>query len=296
MSDDPRMPGLFGPLLLDFWNQKYIESGRDNREMSVPDAVFRHSWAGSCARRIQYEMQNYSGEREFDLPVRAPADRWRLEMGTLVHDYWQAALTACLPEATIEHVTSHPIDDAHTAGHGDALINHPQLGRVAVELKTRNGFGYKQDIGANKYEDAEGPSVAAKRQGALNALAEDADWLVILHISLEAVGPNQLPGQHKGDNYSPLRMTAEWWYSKEEYTPWATHELQRVSFIKKIIDNKELAPRHVPELMPSGARIVDVNKSQWYLEENNEVVSIGQLWNGRFCSYCPYVNACMEDG
>jgi len=297
MTNQPHEPAFFGPLLLDFWNQQYEQSGRDNRPMSVEGARFRHSWAGWCARRIQYEIQNREGTRTFTIPARPPADRWRLEMGTIVHDYWQAALQHALPDATIEHVTQHTLDnDDISAGHGDAVLTHPEFGKICVELKTRNGYGYKTDIGAAKSQVPEGPASTAKRQGALNALAEDADLLVILHISLEAVGPNQLPQPLTGQQYHHRRMTAEWWYTKEEYTEWAEHELKRVSKIIEMTDAGKPAPRSVPELMPPGARIVNPVTSQWKKEVDGIVVGTDVLWHGRYCDYCPFQEACEADG
>jgi hypothetical protein len=302
MSNEPHSPALFGPLLLEFWEQQRQAAGRDSRPMSVEGARFRHSWAGFCARRIQYEIQNREGMRDFDLPSRAPADNWRLEMGTIVHDYWQAALQAALPDAEIEHITSHKIGDAVTAGHGDAFVAElPKFGKVCIELKSRNGYGYKQDIGANKNNQPEGPSWTAKRQGALNALAEDADVLVILHISLEAISPGQMPQDLKGQDHHPRRITAEWWYTKEEYAPWAENELKRVEKILELTDAGKLAPRHVPELIPPGGRIVNVNTSQWQKEGKLEdgtphVQATGVLWSGRYCDYCPFQVVCHEEG
>lgn len=296
MNNAPTSTPLFGPMLLDYWNQKYEEAGRDKRPMSIEGARFRHSWAGMCARRIQYEIQRHEDIREFDIAVEPAADRWRMEMGTLVHDYWQAALQHCLPDATIEHVTGFEFDTYSTAGHGDALIRHPKLGTVCVELKTRNGFGYKQDIGANKSLVPEGPSHNAKIQGALNALHEDADLLVILHISLEAIGPNQMPPDKK-DKYNPMRITAEWWYTPEEYEPWARHELLRAKHIVEMTDKNVLAPRSVPEIMPKGARIVDPVKSEWILfDDDNVAVQRGLLWNQRYCTYCKFQDVCLSDG
>lgn len=296
MGDKPQDPGVFGPMLLDFWNQRYEASGRDNRPMSKEGARFRHSWAGWCARKIQYSLQQHEGSREFTVPATPPADRWRMEMGTLVHDYWQAALKQLMPAAQLEHVTSHQIGEAISAGHGDAMLELPKFGKVCVELKSRNGYGYKQDIGANKNNEPEGPSWPAKIQGALNAKAEDADWLVVLHISLEAVGPNQMPAPHHGNPYHPLRIIGEWWYDRDEYTPWAERELARAEAIVRLTDEGKPTPRHVPEDMPSGARIVDPAKAQWSKVTDGQVVGTGQLWYGRFCDYCPFQETCIEDG
>ncbi len=300
MNNEPNPHPVIGPALLQFWEDKYIEGGHDHREMSIKGASFRHSWAGWCARKIEYALREYRGE-EFETEAIAMADRWRMEMGTIVHDYWQAAIQHVFPDAEIEHITKLNLqegaDDLFSAGHGDCLIHSEQFGKIAIELKSRNGFGYKMDIG-NKGSDPEGPASSAIRQGALNAMAVDADHLVVLHLSLESVSPGMLPQPHKGNKFSPMRMTAEWWYPKEEYMKFAEHELARASAIVGIVNaGANHAPRSTPD-MPAGARIVDPMKSKWELWDHKTglMTQTGQLWNGKFCDYCQYRDKCLEEG
>ena len=297
MGKAPHQHPIFGPALLSFWDEQYYKQGKDKKPMSVEGARFRHSWAGWCARKIEYSIRQAEGE-EFDTPAIPVADRWRMEVGTIVHDYWQAAIQHVFPNAEIEHKTSFS-DSAEkglmTAGHGDCLITDPKLGKIAVELKSRNGFGYKADVGW-KGTDPQGPAESAVRQGALNAHYEDADILVIVHVSLEAMAAWALPGDQKGNNYSPMRMTAEWWYPREEYEPIALHELQRIEAIIGMVDKKAHAPRSMPEL-PAGARITDIEKSQWTLEVDGQITETGQIWGGKACpDYCQFFKECQQDG
>jgi hypothetical protein len=290
----PSTTPVFGPALIEYWEKIHKEG--DNKPMAIEGAVFRHSWAGWCARKIEYSMREHQGEG-FEAEAIAPADRWRMEMGTIVHDYWQRALQVVFPDSTIETKVGIPLDahDKVSAGHADAIVTSPTYGRVMVELKSRNGFGYKMDIG-NKGSEPAGPASSAIRQGALNARAAKCDYLVVLHLSLEAVAPGQLPAPHKGQKYSPLRMSAEWWYTKDEIDMLATHEMKRVDHIYAAVESGVRAPRSTPDI-PLGGRIVDPMKSAWQvLNADGLVVQSGQLWNGRFCDYCKFRDVCIEEG
>src|SRR5690606_38755958 len=82
---------------------------------AFPDARFRHSDAGGCARAIALSA--------LDVPESDPMDLtgvWNTRLGTLVHDAWQEVLRQRFPGATVE--TRVRSANGEGAGHIDAVV------------------------------------------------------------------------------------------------------------------------------------------------------------------------------
>ena len=149
---------------------------------------------------------------------------------------------------------------------------------IAVELKSKGGFGFNQAVGLDRQryarKEPQGPGGPALLQGALNAYAVDADVLVLGIIGLEAVS-RQLAT--KLDIAPEARIMAEWHYSKEQYTPWAVDELNRLELIAQDARDGRMSPR---KAVGDGFTTVK-------LDPNAERVA----WQ---CTYCPYQEVCKE--
>lgn len=103
---------FYAPLLAEAWADT-LDDGK--LDMAFPEARVRHSWAGSCARKIGYMLTNTEETNPIDI-----ADRWRFGLGTIVHERWQEVLQKAFPTAEIEKRVW--IEECKSAGHIDAFI------------------------------------------------------------------------------------------------------------------------------------------------------------------------------
>jgi hypothetical protein len=122
----------------------------------------------------------------------------------------------------------------------------------------------------------EGPRVSDKIQGALGAVAIDADTLIIGIIGMEAVS-KQLG--ERMDLTELDRIIGEWHYDRATFTPWARDELARFEDIRKVLDEGYLPDRYV----------VDDSMTHELLNPNQSKVP----WQ---CTYCNQLARCAFDG
>lgn len=284
-GEPPVKDPSIGPLLAAAWADAFVDTEAHpvDLPMSHESARIRFSWAGSCSRQIGYRLT----EAEITEPL-SPADHWRFGLGHLVHDQMQAVVQAAFPGAEVEVKTS--FENGALAGHGDVLIpDHNEAGSktISVEIKTINGFGFKKAVGARGA--AEGPRTSAKLQGALNALAQDADELVILYLSMENLSPREA----KNIGADEIgRFCAEWRYPRAEFEPWAEAERERLLQILALVDVGSMPAANIPAEMPMDARIIDPVKGFWQVKENGKVTDAGSTWQ---CGYCPFQTICAKD-
>ena len=259
------------PVLTGLLSERIMEA--DDSRGKAFQTTFRYSDAGKCLRAMAYDSL---GTQASDPPDAA--SRWVMYLGQLIHEEIQGAI--------LEHfgagaVTEHPSrHGALVSGHSDALVfEHPELGKVCYELKSTGSFAFNKAIGLDrmKYQRTipEGPRTSAKIQGALNAVAVDADTLVIGVVSMEAVSI-QLADKVQ---FGVLdRIMAEWHYGKAEFAPWATAELARMAAAQEFLDEGTMPPR-----MAVGDEFEDVQ-----LDPTAKKVP----WN---CSYCSHKTTCRLD-
>jgi hypothetical protein len=282
MSDFP----VETPLLTD---ALIAQIHRDNAEVGTKEfaygTMFRHSDATRCGRAMGYRYLSQLAEKDDDeaeLFMYEPPDiagEWVMWLGTMIHEKLQAALEERFgSQVEIEVKVRH---DDLSSGHLDALVhNVPGVGRICYELKTKGGYGFDKAIGIDRraYKEImpEGPGAAAKTQGALNALAVDADLLVIGVIGMEAIS-KQLR-QRVG--WNDLRaIVSEWHYPRTEYVPWAQMELERMTGLAE-----ELVAGCVPERKAIGDEMQ-------VLELDPEAQRPSWM-----CSYCGYRLVCVSHG
>lgn len=282
-SNPPDEKPYFAPLLAKAWADKFDDG---NKDMAFPEARIRHSWAGSCARKIGYQMLGIEPTNPSDA-----ASRWVMELGTLIHERWQEIMQEQFPDAEMEKKVW--VEDCKSAGHIDMFLPgfpyEPPLLSVCVELKSIGGFGMKMSVGARG--PAQGPRTSAVLQGALNGLGSSADKVVVINIATENM--SQREASKLGPEYW-RKFTAEWSYESEQFLPLALGEVSRFRKIIEMVDRGDLPPRSVPFEMPRGARVVDPMTGAWTLIESDMVVQAGSYWACQ--SYCSYRDKCVADG
>ena len=269
-SDYPVETPLLTGALVDKIHELNIEAGRRPK---AHDTRFRYSDAGGCLRKIGYESMGVDHSDPADL-----AGEWVMWLGSDIHESVQLALIdlygeRCLVEATSRH-------DDLCSGHADAFVILEDGRKVVYELKTKGSFGFDKAIGLRRKdyrtEIPEGPGMAAKLQGALNAAAFEADLLVIGVIAMEAVS-KQL-AERVGIN-ARGRIMAEWHYDVGEWGPWAKAELDRLQGAADCLDAK---------VLPYRMAIGDEGENVFLDPEASR-----PPWQ---CVYCPFRDTCIWDG
>ena len=251
---------LFLPRIVEYWEQ-------DREAPSNPEGTrWRGSQAASCARQIAYATAE----------ILAPAmERWAGKDSSLnIIEEWETPL------------------GEHGYGHADMLIETGEGQRILLELKTINGFGYKQSV-----ENSQGPRWSAVVQGSMYAHAAKADLLVIGYLAMELISPGRAAA--KGIDEIG-RFASEWHYTKEEFTPWAEAEVARLEGITSEIHDKGVAAHDIPRRfshydpdIPFGAEVTAPSSGKWMLRnEENAVIDSGSTW---MCNYCRFQKLCVKD-
>lgn len=275
------------PVLAQKWFAKYQAEGQVGRAKAIPERRFRASWAGKrCDRSLYYAL--------IDSPESEPstlADYWRFGLGTMVHEYLQDAFVDLFPNVECEvAVDLAPIgvDGSATV---DMVVPAPEGGRpTVVEIKTINGFGFKKSATAFK-GPAEGPRWSAVVQGALAAMALDAD-LIVAYLSLENLSPSI--ALNYGDGTNVGQFAAEWHFTNEQVREIALAEVERINRVMVMLDADIVPPRtlHDPEIQPGGT-VFDPAKGSWSVRSGDTVLATGRTW---MCDYCSHRTLCVADG
>lgn len=317
--------------LAEAWYDDYLAGGNDKRAFAVEGTRFRASWAAGCARALGYKIARNDAERLADMlslqgedadkdaladaaltaaalqPTNPPglADAWRMGLGQLVHERFQAVFEKAYPDAECEiSVDLRPdidgsasIDIVLREPHPDALNDDDRQGvptgtfTTVIELKTINGFGFK--VSTTNFKGApEGPRFGAKVQAALSAKAIGADRMIVGYLSMECLSPDLAKGLGVGE---AGRFLAAWSYAPDEFLPWAEAEHRRVAKVIEFVDRNELPPRAISDgEVPKAARITDPSKGMWTVADSDgKVLSAGKTW---WCGYCWDQDRCIRDG
>lgn len=261
----------YADVLAEALMQQREEDG--DKPHAVEGTMFRHSMASFCSRSLGYQVTGHQPTNPVD-----EAASYRFEVGTAIHDLFQAALKkkygdACELEVQVQ------IEEADSSGHIDAVIRGELVD--ALELKSINGVGYRYAVGACK-DGAKGPRHSAVVQAALNAHAIDADRAVVVYLPTENISQKTI------DRYRldpSLAHRAEWWYPRAEYEPIAQAEIQRWRGIADLVNNGELPPRYIPE---EQAIVQDPSRGL-YTATNGR---LKEYWG---CNYCSFQDLCVAD-
>lgn len=267
MNTEPVPVPMLTNILVDAIKAANEEEGKRPKAFNT---MFRHSDAGKCARQMAFSHLEVPETEPMDL-----AGHWITTLGTRIHEMWQDALRTDYPDARIE--VRVKLGDMLSSGHIDALVEIDHR-LVCVELKTIGSFGFDKATGLMRKnwarKEPEGPRLSAVIQGSLNALASNADLLVIGIIGLEAMSK----GFAEKVGASDLdRFMAEWHYTRDEFEPLALAEIDRMEEIRNWIEAGDLPPR-------------------WGLNDKGYSTTLDPLGDNWECLYCPYRTACIEAG
>lgn len=304
----PDRPLEVGKLLFDGWLRTVSE---EERRPKAFDTLMRASQAGQCTRRLWYTITNPDQADD-----ATPADRWRMALGTMVHNKIEEDMvpmvlqqvTAEGPWTDIEVEPKFTLEDqgVSCSGSGDLFVLDVDGKRGLIEIKTVNGYKFK--CRALDFDGGPaGPETYHLRQLGLAVQAYDADWAVILYVSMELTSPRDL--RRAGDKLGITlddwdKFIAEWVFTRDELQPVIDDEMRRMRLITKAKEvGLEVAkvPRVAvvdgPDLGGMPVTIVDPESSSWEVRDTSgEVIDVGQAWNGNFCNYCPFKRQCIEDG
>ena len=259
----------------------------------TPESMrWRGSWAGSCARQVAYKTLHVEESNPSTL-----AEYWNMGLGSVVHELLEPAVQKWIansPGLTAEEEADVTFD-SEGYGHVDLVLKTEEGKTIVCELKTINGFGYKQAV-----ENHEGPKHNHLLQGSLYARALNADMLVIGYLAKELISPSRAKAKGIDDIG---RFAAEWHYNQDEFMPLAIEEELRLSAITteahKHKDPTVIPPRFSksdPDI-PFPAEVIQPSRGRWELREVGieggfNVVNAGNTWQ---CNYCNYQERCGTD-
>jgi hypothetical protein len=276
---------------------------RAERMPAVEGTKMRGSLAAGCARQLSYIWWE---DKEFPdgVPESNPATRadlMRFYSGTLIHEGLATAVQRVWPSIEFEAEKVWQLPEINASGRMDlwfpngvpTMIELGMEGPVVGEAKSIGGFQFKKISGQFRVsDDAEGPKMKAIYQGALGALALDAQWLLLPYFGLEITSPQTAQSNGLSDHH---RYSAEWIIPRETWEPLALGEIERIKKIYEHLERGELAPRAVvdPEV-PRRARITDPKTGAWVLTaSDDEIIDAGNTW---VCGYCSHRDQCLHDG
>ncbi len=284
----------------------------EDRAFAVEGSLFRHSWAGKCARATRY---NIEGREETEPPDVAAL--WVFRLGQLVHDEIEPALEAIMPGVRLEVLCVSPDVDGSCSI--DAMLNFADGTHQTVEIKSLGGFGFKTAVGAGAKK--EGPRFSSVAQLALNAHAQRADlakqkavklgkegmlggWLIMVALENLSVGMAERANRSVTERfmevvYYPIDDLEEIAADQIEWVrpildahaasqPQSEYEHQNPAEI----DHYEITPRDLPE--PIGARVTNPKTGAYdVLDDQGNVIDKGKTW---MCDYCSFQTLCVEEG
>lgn len=252
------------------------------RPHAVAGTRFRHSNAAACARQIAYAALGVPASNPMDLAGMVVTGN-----GTAKHDEIQAVLMPATG-LDIEVGCQIPGFDGSGSADGFLMVDGDPPVKVCWEHKNIGGFAFKMAIGERGA--AQGPKHAHVVQGALNALAGDADLLVITYMTWEAISVQI--AQRKGFTEEG-RVAAQWTFERSHWEPLARAEIERVTGILALLDDGQLPARKIPDPeLPKAAVITDPTSGQWRVTaEDGDIVDAGTFWA---CAYCRFQDLCAE--
>lgn len=254
------------------------------RPHAVEGTRFHHSMAASCSRAVAYHALGVPETNPMDLAGMVVTLN-----GTAKHDEIQEVLCEQLDPDHFQVEVPCQIEGLDGSGTADGLLTvwrDEQPTRIVWEHKNVGGFAYKMAVGERG--EPRGPKHAAIVQGALNALALDADELVVTLMTWEALSVNV--AARKGFSEAG-RVVAQWTFPRDVWEPLAVAEVERVKGILGLLDEGTLPARKIPDpdLSPA-AVVVDPSSGRWEVtDEDKGVVDTGTAWN---CGYCRWQDVC----
>lgn len=159
-----------------------------------------------------------------------------------------------------------------------------------AEVKSVGGYSFKV-VATNFKGPAEGPRFGAIVQGAMAAVALNAERFEVVNISLEPVGPDLAKTYSDSD---VGRIAAEWHFDMPQMRKLVEREAERIRGLVDLgPDTLPAREFHEPD-MPVGAVVVNPHSGMWHLVLDGNVAQAGKTW---VCpSYCSHRDICIADG
>lgn len=256
-----------------------------------PELRFRHSDAGGCSRAIAYAA--------LDVPESNPIDQpaiFVMNIGSWVHEQLQEELNVRYGmDSEVVCVIDGFEGSGHLDGelkipfrHADSPVQPNEGKRVVSEYKVVDGYAFKLAVGERGAP--KGPRWSYVVQGALNALARNADELVVGLLSKGAIG---IPTAKRKGFGEIQRYCAEWTLTRQQFEPIALEEMERVNGILTLIDTGLLPQRKIPDPeLPKLHLITEPARGIWVELAHpgvDTIVNSGTTWQ---CDYCRYQDTC----
>ena len=260
--------------------------------LAIPEAgPYRASFASKrCDRALYYGL---TGQEKSNPP--GPGGEWTFLLGHQVHDLVQKFLPQMNGEVEDMEFEGVEVEaDLNAIGipgsaHVDAVIAYKGK-RLAVEIKSINGFGFKK--AATTFSGPpEGPRSGHVLQSAMAAKALGLDGVVLIYLSLEQVSP-RLAATYSDSEVA--RFTAEWHYTIDELDSMIETEVARIKHIMANVSNESVPPRRlIDHGIPEGATITDPSSGMWVVTEQRDIIDTGSTW---MCNYCDWQDTCIAAG
>lgn len=283
-SADGRRPDPSPTFLQPYFDHLVLTNELEGeRPHAVEGTRFRHSMAAACSRQVAFHALEVPASNPMDLAGIVVTSN-----GTRKHDEIQAVLTAHGWESMRVEVPCK-VDGFDGSGSADGVTGDDDGTVICWEHKNVGGFAFKMAVGERGV--AQGPKHAHIVQGALNALAQQADLLVITYMTWEAISVNI--AKRKGFDEAG-RVAAQWTFTRDEWEPLAVAEVERVTKILACVDGGELPARVIPDPdLPVGHRIVHPATGGWEVRdaETDMVGDAGSFWA---CGYCRWQDTCAQ--
>ena len=288
----PSTEPTLGPLLAEAWFAQRTHD--DNLAHAMPDAGFyRGSYAASCSRQIWYKM---TGVEETD--SNSIADHWRMDLGSLVHEGLQSAISEVMPRA--EHEVKVNLNSVGLAGsmHIDSVNFLTESVCETVEIKTINGFGYKTSVTTMK-GGPHGPRESAVVQAALGACAYQeahpelfVSGARIVYLALENIAPSFATKIGLGGEVG--RFCSEWFIPLAQCKVIVQRERDRIDVMIGQHTNGEwvdpIIPLHPLETDRDPVKIRVKNPKTGAAVTNGGAGA--SSWQ---CNYCSHQSQCIQD-
>lgn len=221
------------------------------------DRRLRASWAGSCSRKMGFELIGFPP----DLETEAKSLRI-FDAGDRIHDLIQSAMVQCYG-AEIE-VPSDWGPDINLGCNLDGVYCNP--GTTGFEIKSMAPYGFEIATGQRRRDELPGPKYEHVLQSGLGTLAPTING-ELLHIIYYNKATSDI---------------ADWIFGVDEPLPhledrtvreMVADELRRMAGILSRIDNGELPKAVIP-----GYGVVEKPPARG---------SKGQPWGCRYCDFQP---------
>lgn len=258
-----------------------------------PVGIWGASSLSSCAHALGYRYNNVEPTNPM-----SEAGLHSTALGTLVHRAIQEELVDNPPKAdgvelSVEAEKPWRLtygDHVIIESWADLELSFGSFSEVS-DIKTTAPFGFRMK------STREGPD-----RGQILQVTAAARALRAKRCRLVLISPAELKGADRidknGDEFDfRANRYTEWVWQPEVAAELLDEELNRLEYIGRLLADGREVPRHIPGVMPKGARIVDPETGVWQLwvhsdDEGDQLLDTGSVWQ---CRYCAWQDLCRSE-